>query len=257
MLSLLAPAAAAQEVPEVAARGSEPVVLTGADVPSWSRLPAVGVANPDPPNFPGDDPFRDAHNGRLTVPPDARSGAPVDDIAAYRWENGGWVEVPVQVDEVFPYFLANGPSDFSWYSGTDKELTYEWDVESWKMTAGECSKAYPEGQAAMEDPVATLDDDDEIVFMASDAGGLAPPTAPGPAGTQATRQQVALADPLDPANVRYVYLFQEPGGSSFDSSNGYVSYRRHDDADEWIDRYSFVRSDPEVLGVSNTGYGPN
>jgi hypothetical protein len=251
--------AAAQQGPLVAARHAEPVVLTGADLPSWSRLPAVGVANPDPPNPPADSEFRTAHNGTLTVPPDSRSGVPVERIAAFRWNEKAnrFTEIPVQVDQLFPYFLANEPSDFAWYSGTDKELTYEWDTEAWKMTAGECFKEYPPGEGPMEDPVRTLDDDDEIAFMASDAGPAAPDGALGPPNTGATRQRVTLVDPLDPTEPRYVYLFTREEGSSFDETDGYVSYERHDDADEWIDRFSIRRDDPETLGVSNTGYGPN
>ena len=53
------------------------------------------------------------------------------------------------------------------------------------MTAGECFKQHPEGQGTMQDPVATLDNDDEIAFMASDAGAQAPADAPGPLGTAA------------------------------------------------------------------------
>jgi hypothetical protein len=52
-------------------------------------------------------------------------------------------------------------------------------------------------------------------------------------------------------------LFRKPGGSSFDESNGYVSYVRDANADEWIDKDSIRRDDPEILGVSNGGYGPN
>src|SRR5262249_12406181 len=47
------------------------------------------------------------------------------------------------------------------------------------------------------------------------------------------------------------------GGSSFTAANGYVSYVRDANADEWIDRYSLRADDREILGVSNTGYGPN
>ena len=36
-----------------------------------------------------------------------------------------------------------------------------------------------------------------------------------------------------------------------------MTYQRDANADEWIDRYSIAADDPEVLGVSNTGYGPN
>jgi hypothetical protein len=256
LVSGVVPGASAQSGPTDVAREVEPVVLTGADLPAWSRLPAVGAANPDPPNPPADGTFRDAHNGTLTVPPDARTGVDPDRVAAYRWNGSRFIEIPVQVDERFPYFLANEPSDFAWYSNTDKELTYEWDAESWKMTAGECSKEYPAGEGAMADPVTALDDDDELVFMASDAGDQAPESALGPATTGETRQQVAVVDPLS-AEVRYVYLFLKPGGSSFGAEDGYVDYERDEDADRWIDRNSFADADPEKLGSSNSGYGPN
>ncbi|MDQ4094717.1 MAG: Ig-like domain-containing protein [Actinomycetota bacterium] len=242
-----------------AERRVEPVVLTGAQLPRWSRLPAEGAAAPHNPS----SGVRDAHNGTLTVPPDARAGAPIDQIAAYSWRDGSWVEVPVQIDERFPYFLANYRSDFGVYSGTDKELTYEWDIESWKKTAGRCEAEYPATDETRlkgfpaQDPVTTFDDDDELVFMASDAGQRVPEGFAGPPGTTTERYAVRVDDPLDPRAVRYVYLFLQEGGSSFDASNGYVSYQRDADADEWIDRASFAPNDPEKLGTSNTGYGPN
>ncbi|HZR81876.1 MAG TPA: Ig-like domain-containing protein [Candidatus Binatia bacterium] len=237
-----------------AARAVEPVVLTGADLRDWSRLPAAVTCAPYPSGTTGG---RDAHNGTVTVPPDLRTGVAIDQIAAFRWDGGGWTEIPVQVDEMFTYCLSNPPSGFSMYSGTDKELTYAWDVESWKKTAGECSAAYPPGVGPTPDPVATLDDDDEIAFMASDAGPQAPAVAlPPPGATSA--QGIAIVDPLDPsAAPRFVYLVLRPGGSSFTAANGYVAYARDANADEWIDRFSIARDDPEILGVSNTGYGPN
>ena len=54
-------------------------------------------------------------------------------------------EIPVQVDERYFYCLSNPGSSFAFYSGTDKELTYAWDVESWKMTGGVCAKEYAPG----------------------------------------------------------------------------------------------------------------
>src|SRR5439155_26855258 len=51
-----------------AARGSAPVVLTGAQLPQWSRLPAEGVAQPYPSGATTTgDGKRTAHNGRLVV----------------------------------------------------------------------------------------------------------------------------------------------------------------------------------------------
>jgi hypothetical protein len=237
-------------------RSVEPVVVTGAQLPTWSRLPAQGLSKPYPSG--ALDGVRDAHNGTVVVPPDARTGVVPEDVAAYRWEGDRFVEVPVQVDERFPYFLANANSDFGMYSGTDEELSYEWDVESWRKTAGQCQTQYPNPEdTATEDPVATFDDDDELVFMADDAGGQAPADALGPPATAGERIEVSLTDPVDPAAQRFVYLFLRPGGGSFDATNGYVDYKRDANADQWIDRTFFDSKDPEKIGTSNTGYGPN
>ncbi|MDD5711516.1 MAG: PKD domain-containing protein, partial [Smithellaceae bacterium] len=163
-----------------------------------------------------------------------------------------------QVDERFPYFLSNANSDFAIYSATDMELTYAWDKEWWDKADDEARPGYAKpAAAAMTDPVAALDDDDEICFMFSDAGTQAPADALGPAGTSDKRQEIALTDPLDPAGAKYVYLFLRPSGSSFTKDTGYVRYQRDANADQWIDRNSFAEGDPEQLGSSNTGYGPN
>ncbi|MCU1487345.1 MAG: S-layer y protein [Actinomycetia bacterium] len=252
-LTTLVPLTARADTPSLlpTARAAQPVVLTGAQVPDWSRLPATGTPMPYPSG--ATDGVRDAHNGTLVVPPDARTGAPVDRITAWRWDGTRYVAVPVQVDQRFPYFLANGRSSFSTYSGTDTELTYQWDTEAWKMTAGICTKAYPAGQGPTADPVPTLDDDDEIAFMASDAGGQAPAGAAKPKGAT-DRQEVALADPLRPGAVAYVYLFLSP---TRPKTASYVRYQRDADSDQWIDKGTFADSDPEKLGTSNTSYGPN
>jgi hypothetical protein len=239
-----------------AARAVEPVVLTGAGIPDWSRFASDTVCMPYPSGTQFGGSGRDAHNGTAVVPPDARTGVAVGEIVAYRWGGTQFVEVPVQVDERYHYCLSNPPSGFSFYSGTDKELSYAWDVESWKKIDGQCLAQYPAGIGPTPDPVPGLDDDDEIVFMASDAGPQAPALALPPPGTS-SGHAVSLIDPLDPSSVKYVYLFRKPGGSAFTAANGYVGYTRDGDADEWIDRYSFRRDDPEVLGVSNTDYGPN
>lgn len=110
----LAPSAAggAQGLVTESARRAAPVVVEGRQLPAWSRLAAEGTPKPYPSG--ATDGVRDAHNGTIVVPPDPRgSGAPVEQIAAYHWNGTRFVEVPVQVDERFPYFLANGNSDFS------------------------------------------------------------------------------------------------------------------------------------------------
>ncbi|HYP23596.1 MAG TPA: Ig-like domain-containing protein [Actinomycetota bacterium] len=259
ILAVVPTAAFAASPADAPDRSVEPIILTGAQLPGWSGAPAEGVAEPYPSGAVVGE--RDAHNGQLVVPPAV--GVNPDDVVAYAFDGDRFREIPVQVDERFPYFLANPNSDFGMYSGTDKELTYAWDVESWKKTGGRCFAEYPEEDTSKlkgfptTDPVPTLDADDEVVFMADDAGVQADLSQPGPPGTGDQRQEVRLVDPRDPAAERFVYLFTKPTGSKFDADNGYVDYQRDANADEWIDRNSFAANDPEKLGTSNAGYGPN
>src|SRR5205085_1150847 len=225
----------------LASRTDAVVTLTGAQLPAWSRLAATGA----PKNYPsGAAPGpRTAHNGTLVVPPDTRSGVDPSQVVAYRWDAKAakFVEVPVQVDQRFPYFLANPDSDFGLYSGTDTELTYQWETEAWKMTAGACTKQYPSGVGVTADPVPTLDDDDEVAFMAADTGPRAPAHHAPPKGTSSWQgREITVIDPLR-ASSTYAYLFLRPGGSRFNRSNGYVRYERNANADQWIDRDTFVK----------------
>src|SRR6185436_6426431 len=150
-------------------RNVEPVVLTGAKVPAWSGPAASALCTA---GLPGE---RSAHHGTFVAPP--AIGVPVNEIVAYRWDGTRFKEIPVQIDQLYPYCLSNENSNTfgQYYSGTDYELTYAWDTESWKKTAGTCTAAYPPGDGPLPDPVPTLDNDDEIVFMASDAGRLQAP----------------------------------------------------------------------------------
>jgi hypothetical protein len=273
------------------------VVLTGAQLPSWSGPSADGVATPYPSgsNQVGGDKVRSAHNGTMAPAPPA-IGANPDQVSAWKWTGTSWTEVPVQVDQKFPNFLANGHSDFGFYSGTDKELTYAWapdahatGEEAWKKIFGECKARYADpatltadiaaasinssngfpayspaaGETPtdythpMEDPVPTIDNDDEIAFQAGDAGLQAPLTQAPPAlTTVGSGQTVAVTDPTT-GSVGYVYLFLKPTGSKFNETNGYVKMTRDANADEWIDRGNFADGDTQKLASSNTGYGPN
>ena len=281
LLPLLAPAAAQAQTDPTGAVGSpdvvpdrsvEPIILTGDRLPGWFSPAAEGHAYSKNDKrlegcgaeceFIGSN-YRSAHNGTLITPPaEAQTGVEVNEIVGYRFEGDKWIEIPIQVDERFPYFLANGRSDFSFYSHTDKELSYAWDVEQWARTAGTCEVEFPSTinrgaghvqQQTMEDPVPSLDADDEVVFMADDAGEQT--TGPGPQGTGDTRQEISIVDPRT-GEPSYVYLFTNPEGPSFDDDH-YVTFQRDDDADDWIDRNSFEQGSTEQLGSSNTGYGPN
>jgi hypothetical protein len=317
-----APRFAAAAGPIVSARANEPVILTGSQVPAWTRSAATGVAKTYPsgtPSPPGDG-VRSAHNGTLAVPPDARTGVDPNRVAAYAWTGSAWTEIPVQVDQKYQYFLANARSSFSFYSGTDQETTYDWSPtahtvgqEAWKKVFGQCFARYansaaeqnaatvgapgagagawivnPAAPAApddytgpMPDPVrapapvpgnpgatrAELNDDDEIVFMAGDAGVQAPVGTPPPAATDAgSGQSVTIIDPTASTGPGFVYMFTQDGGSAFNNTNGYVQMTwdtttqpdgAGGPADEWIDRASFTPNDPNKISTSNESYGAN
>jgi hypothetical protein len=62
--------------------------------------------------------------------------------------------------------------------------------------------------AVASDPVKGLDTNDELAFMARDAGERAPAGAPLPSGVEAAKE-VAVADPtVAGAPTRYVYVMR-------------------------------------------------
>ncbi len=127
------------------------------------------------------------------------------DLVAFQY-NGGWQQVPVQVDEraVINFTqVYNGSTTY----GSFSRLDY--------TDAGTFTGA---------DPDATLDADDEIVFMAKDAGQASPPHAAPPAGVLGnTAVQVAVTDPVD-GSVGYVYLFEQDGTLDPAAGKRYVDY---------------------------------
>ena len=133
----------------------------------------------------------------------ALAGSAPGALVAWRYV-AGWQQIPLQVDERLEVDLRS-------YTGRASDppilvLTY--------------------ASAALADSDPALDADDELVFMARDAGvampdGTSPP--PGvPAGPAVT---ITLRDPLDPAGVGYVYLFRQDGALDPAAGQNYVSYQ--------------------------------
>ena len=261
-----------------AMREAAPVILTGAQLPALSVPAAQGYPYPYPSGavttgqagdatglIPGQ--VRDPHNGVIVYPPADSTAAPMgiaaERLAAYAWDGAKFNEIPLQVDQKYPYFLANAASDFSVYSGTDEELTYEWDLERWDNRNPDDPVAHYD--SARKDPVSGFDDDDELAFMWSDAGSRADLTvSPTDLNLDLAQglQEIALVDPLnpDPAKTRFVYIGVKKAGSKAkfaDRKDLYVNYYRDANSDQWIDRYFFRNEDPQKIGTSNTGYGPN
>lgn len=135
----------------------------------------------------------------------ALSGIAPGDLVAFKNVSGTWTQIPVQVDE---------------------RHTVDVGAVSYRGT-------YPSGLQLLvysdpltdtgADPAPTIDANDEIAFMAKDAGGTPVPFSE-PAGIIAgSGLQVTITDPLT-SQTGVVYLFQQDG--SLDPSAGaqYVTY---------------------------------
>lgn len=237
-----------------AARDSEPVILTGKDFPDWGARANV-TANAPLTDLAGSD-----HNNYAEPEADtedaAGEGTPVDRLLGYRWDDTRFVQIPFQVDEMFTRYLNNSVSGFSFYSGEDQHTTYAFDREGFRFTEdgppdNPCLAQAADGQETTPDPVAGLDDNDELVFMASDAGSAAPESAPLPDGVEELRR-VEIRDPTDPDSVSAVYVAKAaPDGPApaFDADNGYVHYERDANAD------LFERSQSSYSNYGNAARG--
>jgi hypothetical protein len=185
-----------------------------------------------------------------------QKGIATDKLLGYRWNGRKFVQIPFQVDEMFVRYLDNSASGFSVYSGQDQHLTYAFDREGWRYYGSDPSNpclAAPGGDGAKttQDPVPGLDTNDELAFMARDAGAQAPSGAALPKGIADVRE-VKVADPSDPGSVRAVYVMEAgPKGPApaFNAENGYVHYQR----DPAADYYEKSESSYGGYGNARTG----
>jgi hypothetical protein len=264
------------------ARDVEPVVLKGSQLGDWAtpanqtaRLPLVDIlcwsggdgSIPDPTTGGGSDVGNIGDNSQCPhshyAEPDADtatlaapSGTPVHRLLGYRWDapTRSFVQIPFQVDEVFTRYLNNEASGFSVYSGEDQHTTYAYEREGFRYrldgTPENPCTARPDSPAAT-DPVAGLDANDEVAFMASDAGPQAPLNARVPKRVNAIRE-IRVDSPTGLA-PRYVYIARaEVGGPrpAFTAANGYVKYERDANADT----YAFSQSSYDSYGAAPEGY---
>ena len=240
---------------------AEPIVLKGASFGTWS-VPANQTFQPPLMDLadcpPGTDTNTCDHNEYADPPVDtandAVQGEPVNQLIGYRWDpaSSTFVQIPFQVDEVFTRYLSNEASGFSIYSGQDQHTTYAYDREGFRYTDSDPSdpcKAVAASQA-MKDPVKGLDSNDEVAFMAGDAGPRAPSDAIRPAGIDGVKE-ITIADPQTGASSYVYVMLARPVGPrpAFDASNGYVHYQRDANAD------TFVHSESTYDGYGNAAQG--
>ena len=143
------------------------------------------------------------------------------------------MQIPFQVDEVFTRYLNNTASGFSVYSGEDQHTTYAYDREGFRYTKSDprdpCNAVAARRRMTAPDPVKGLDTNDEVAFMAADAGPQAPAGAAAAEGHRRRASEVAITDPHDPAAPPVRLRDARARGRAepaFDASNGYVHYER-------------------------------
>jgi hypothetical protein len=132
-------------------------------------------------------------------------GVAPGNVVAFRWETGAWVPIPVQVDE-------------------RKLVTYD-QVYNGLVPSLLLIEAYADAgtyTGADDDPL--LDANDEVAWMAHDAGERAPQQAALPTGVvPGSGVELQLTDALDAGEGR-VYLFASNGSLDPAAGADYVSY---------------------------------
>jgi hypothetical protein len=126
------------------------------------------------------------------------------------------------------------------YSWSDQHPTYVFDQERFRWTAEDptnpCHAVPRDGVVTSPDPVPGLDTNDEVAFMASDAGPAAPAGASLPKGVTGMKR-VAVVDPYAPTNPLFVYVMLASAKGpkpAFNASNGYVRYQPDTDSDTFM-----------------------
>ena len=142
-------------------------------------------------------------------------GAAPRDVVAFAW-SGKWRQVPVQVDERKTFDLrAAYPNPFS-CGGNG--LCY-----SPFSTPAKLRYADP-GTLVGADTDPEVDADDEIAFMAKDAGAGAGAAADPTSVVAGSRVRVKVSDPVG-GGVGYVYLFRQKGKLDPGAGAAYVTYK--------------------------------
>lgn len=130
-------------------RSVEPVVLTGAQFPTWTGGPDPTLREPDVPGYPNPDTAHIESDCANQVEEDGTTdhncyqssrvrspvpGVDVTRLRGYKWDGSQFIQIPFQVDQKFTRYLSNNASGFAFYSGTDQYETYVFDREGFRYT---------------------------------------------------------------------------------------------------------------------------
>ena len=249
--------------PVAPGRETEPIILTGASFAGWAAPEDASAKAPGLGGklcTAGQDDYcthNQYENPEASSGATAGSGVPVDKLLGYRWdESDGWVQIPFQVDELATRYLSNNISGFAFYSETDQHVSYVYDEERFNWTAehpsNPCTAVPRDGKVTTPDTVPGLDTNDELVFMARDAGPQAPLDAELPAGI-VDKRHVVVTDPYSGTQA-FAYVMRAADGpeapaAEYTADNGYVRYLPDQDSN------TFVFSESSYEDYGNTYKG--
>jgi len=163
-------------------------------------------------------------------------GTAPDSLVAFRYEDG-WVQIPIQVDE----------RDVRSY-GEIYDFLDHWslvDVPGQGVLYPFLEEFYT------DDPM--LDDNDEVVFMARDAGDQVLEIADPPGVVPGSGTEVRVSDPLDGA-TGYVYLFQSAGGLDPSAGQSYIDYQFKLQSGDYLETFRLLGINLELSTASSNYY---
>lgn len=176
-------------------------------------------------------------------------GTNPDRGVGYRWDaaTSAWKQIPIQIDE--RHIVGFGVAPASNASAGSVGTVYG------NGSSGVTALQYSDPATFVgADPDTTFDANDELVFMARDAGQQAPAGTPRPAGTVGAGLRLTVTD-NGSSNVGYVYLFVGTAGADPSAGLDYVDYNFSLDSGAYTSTY--LRADgpnPESSTVTAPGY---
>jgi hypothetical protein len=132
-------------------------------------------------------------------------GAQPQKVIAYRYLNGQWKQIPVQVDERAMVDLG---TVYNQAPNGVRVLTYT-----------------DPGTFTGADPNPNVDADDEIALMGLDSGAQAPAGSNPPAVVAASGSELRIHDSIGDPTDSYIYLYRQTGNLDPGAGRPYVDYR--------------------------------
>ncbi|MEM1324885.1 MAG: hypothetical protein AAGI23_02965 [Bacteroidota bacterium] len=136
------------------------------------------------------------------------------DIVGFRYHNGNWQQIPIQIDERRELDM-DAP-----YGNTVCGNNTYYEDRLWLATFY-CDTATFIGADTTD---FMFDSDDELSFMATDLGQKDSLLYCPDGVLESTRCEVAIFDSLDNMTLGYIYLFQQDGSLQQDAEVDYVNY---------------------------------